>query len=73
MNKVAKFVIDTILKNNEAWQKKEPLNNTVRSRFICRFVPILFMSKASSNLPEFQRLLQPQMTKFVANLRAEAR
>ena len=40
----------------------------MRARFTARFIPISFMIKASGNLEEFKRQMQPTLKNFLTKL-----
>ena len=37
----------------------EVQNGNMSARFICRFIPVSFLSKASGNMDEFRRMVTP--------------
>jgi len=67
VNRLANHIIDSILKEEEGEEQQ------FHTRFTCRFIPIQFMMKASNNLAEFNRLLEPAISNFVANKVQESR
>lgn len=59
VTEIAEFIIKKLTSENKEDQE------SIQSRFICRFLPIQFMCKASGNMDEFKRLSVPHIEQYL--------